>query len=148
METWPAAPGAYGLLLRLPRARELPLRSLNNPRLAPGAYLYFGSAWGPGGLRARLARHARKTTKHHWHIDHLSAHLADVIALPGARECDLLQAMLALDGVSVPIKRFGATDCARCPAHLVKLDAKPTWEEARAALGRVRLAPSEGESAT
>lgn len=146
MEHWPAVPGAYGLLLRLPRSIELPIRRLNNPRLAPGAYIYVGSAWGPGGLRARLNRHARATKSRHWHIDHLSAHLADTIALPGARECDLLKTLLTLAGVSVPVPRFGASDCARCPAHLVELGADLTWEEACAALAHVKIAPCEGKS--
>jgi len=138
-DDWPNTPGAYALLLRLPHTIEVPIDSLARPRLASGDYIYVGSARGPGGLRARLARHARKNKKHHWHVDHLSRHLADVFALPGGRECDLLQALLTTGRASVPIQHFGASDCKRCPAHLVKLDAPHGWVDACTTLARVTL---------
>ncbi|MFO8145391.1 MAG: DUF123 domain-containing protein, partial [Candidatus Syntrophosphaera sp.] len=39
-----------------------------------------GSARGPGGLAARIARHQREPKPRHWHIDYLRAH-AELIAV-------------------------------------------------------------------
>ncbi len=41
----------------------------------PGYYVYVGSAFGPGGLKARLAHHAGPAKSPHWHIDYLRAAL-------------------------------------------------------------------------
>ena len=87
--------------------------------LSPGHYLYVGSAYGPGGLRARLARHFRTEKRPHWHIDRLLA-VADPIgalAVPGGRECALAARLRAGPPPAVPIAGFGASDC-RCETHL------------------------------
>jgi len=39
--------------------------------LLPGYYIYIGSAFGPGGVRARMLRHLRADKPKHWHIDYL-----------------------------------------------------------------------------
>jgi Uri superfamily endonuclease len=54
------AAGAYLLLLNVvvPLCVTLPRRAPAS--LPAGRYLYAGSAHGPGGLRARLARHLRR----------------------------------------------------------------------------------------
>ncbi|KSW12606.1 hypothetical protein CF15_07805 [Pyrodictium occultum] len=42
--------------------------------LEPGVYAYLGSAWGPGGVRARLCRHLYgRRARLHWHMDYLAA---------------------------------------------------------------------------
>jgi Uri superfamily endonuclease len=45
--------------------------SLGRLQLRPGYYVYVGSAFGPGGLRARIEHHARPAVRPHWHIDYL-----------------------------------------------------------------------------
>jgi Uri superfamily endonuclease len=45
---------------------------------APGFYAYTGSAFGPGGLRARIGRHLSSTPVIHWHIDYLQQKTAVV----------------------------------------------------------------------
>lgn len=115
------APGAYLLLLALSRPLALPQPTLKSARLGPGHYLYTGSALGPGGIRARILRHARKGKRLHWHIDHLTeaGTLTAALALPGMGECDVLGFLLALPGVTVPVPGFGSSDCRACPAHLL-----------------------------
>ncbi len=60
-----------------------------------------------------------------WHVDRLTAagRVVDVQAVPGGRECDLLARVLKAPGASVPVPRFGSSDCWACPAHLVALPA-------------------------
>ena len=55
----PGGPGAYLLLLALGRPLALAIRGLPPAILPPGWYIYAGSARGPGGIRARLARRKR-----------------------------------------------------------------------------------------
>ncbi len=60
-----------------------------------------------------------------WHVDRLTAagRIVDVRAVPGGRECDLLDRLLEAPGAAVPIPGFGSSDCRRCTAHLVALPA-------------------------
>lgn len=120
----PVEPGAYALTFRLDGPVTLPISRLKNPVLAAGIYVYAGSAFGPGGIRARVSRHLRVEKKPHWHIDHLSTRAAciEVKTYPGERECALVADLLAA-GVDVPVPGFGSSDCRDCPAHLVRLAA-------------------------
>lgn len=89
--------------------------------LPPGVYWYAGSAYGPGGLKARLGRHLKADKKVRWHVDRLTTDPAvevGFLAFPGARECALIRALLTA-GAEVPIPRFGSSDCPVCPSHLV-----------------------------
>ncbi len=115
--------GAYLLLIELaaPLSLELPGRPAAS--LAPGRYAYAGSAYGPGGLRARIARHLRKDKSPRWHIDRLTGagRVIAVQAAVGGSECALFEGLRALPGSSIPVAGFGSSDCRRCPAHLVRL---------------------------
>jgi Uri superfamily endonuclease len=119
----PARPGAY--LLWLPLGRALTLAAPRpGTRLQPGVYLYFGSANGPGGLRARVARHLRPDKRPRWHVDQLTVSAgpaARALAWPAGSECAWREAVQAAGG-AVPVPGFGASDCRRCPAHLLRLD--------------------------
>jgi Uri superfamily endonuclease len=112
----PKKSGAYALLVEL----ETPLRVTAGPKnatLAPGFYIYCGSANGPGGVAARLARHMRRSKRVHWHIDQLTAvgttHGAWVF--PDKSECEANEALVALP---TPLEGFGSSDCRRCRSHL------------------------------
>ncbi|MDF1514549.1 MAG: GIY-YIG nuclease family protein [Anaerolineae bacterium] len=86
----------------------------------PGLYIYVGSAWGPGGLTARLQRHLRGSQNTRWHIDYLrriTVPTAAWIAPYTRQECAWAQALHDHPHASVPVPRFGASDC-RCPSHL------------------------------
>ena len=117
----PAHPGAYALVLRLARDARLDIATLGRPVLPAGLYLYAGSAWGPGGIRARMRRHLRQGKARVWHIDHLTEMAAaeDVIAFSGGQECAIVAAAA---GARVPVPGFGASDCRRCEAHLLAVD--------------------------
>ena len=116
-------PGAYLLLIDLAAPLALAIPRLGVATLAPGRYASGGSAYGPGGLRARSGRHLRADKTPRWHVDRLTAagQVVGVRAVPGARECDLVRGLLEVPGTSVPVPGFGSSDCRACPAHLVML---------------------------
>ncbi len=124
-EPVPSGPGAYVLLIELGAPLALDIAGLPRARLAPGRYAYCGSAYGPGGLKARIGRHLCAEKAVRWHVDRLTAggRVVDVQAVPGGRECDLLARVLDMPGASVPVPGFGSSDCRACPAHLVALPA-------------------------
>ena len=119
--------GAYLLAMALGKGTTIAFRG-GPLMLAPGLYLYAGSARGPGGIRARLARHFRRDKKPHWHVDALTV-LADAmaaLAIPGGSECAIVAALAAApdgaDGraVTFPQDGFGSSDCPACRAHLMR----------------------------
>jgi Uri superfamily endonuclease len=66
--------GTYIVALRLSAPQTIETGRLGKIEFLPGWYLYVGSARGPGGLEARLARHERRLgpdKRAHWHIDYL-----------------------------------------------------------------------------
>ena len=120
LDTLPRAKGAYLLLIELSAPVELTIGTRAPAVLAPGRYAYCGSAYGPGGIAARVGRHLRRDKAVRWHVDHVTAagRIVAVDAWPGADECALFARTLARPGAHVPIPGFGSTDCRRCPAHL------------------------------
>jgi Uri superfamily endonuclease len=124
--------GTYALLLRLEAPQTVVVGALGGLSFPTGWYLYLGSAKGPGGLAARLARHRRRGDKRfHWHIDYLRAVtlLVQVWTSGGAScECDWAAAAAALPGARVVAPRFGASDC-RCPTHLFHYARQPEASE-------------------
>ena len=119
--------GTYHLLFHLPAPANIRVGALGCFSFPSGWYVYTGSAFGPGGLAARVARH-RNPRRRHWHVDYLSAQAELVAAalLPdqARRECEHARAVLSLPGASVPAPRFGASDC-HCPAHLAHFARRP-----------------------
>jgi len=80
-----------------------------------------GSAWGPGGLRARVGRHLRGSPHPRWHIDYVrrvAAPVAVWLAPDTHLECTWAQALLVHPALDIIVPRFGASDC-RCATHLV-----------------------------
>ncbi len=125
----PATAGAYVLYFTIESPRRLAIRSLGNPLLTAGAYVYCGNAHGPGGLRARVMRHLAPDKRRHWHVDYLAVSECRAVAIQsGSSECGLVDGFLAAGG-RVLIPGFGSSDCRRCLAHLVRLD-----DDARSAL--------------
>ena len=112
-------PGSYILLLVLEDGCALRAGRLGAVDLRPGLYGYVGSALGPGGLRARLARHASGSPRKHWHIDFLLPHArvtgALVVESPQRIECALASWLAERADSCVP--GFGSSDC-RCEGHL------------------------------
>ena len=120
----PALPGTYALLIPIAAPLSLEVGRLGMVTLEPGRALYVGSAFGPGGLRARVGRHRRAEKKRRWHIDALTlaAPVAGVYATtaPERLECCWAAALAALPGTQAPMPGFGASDCG-CWTHLIWL---------------------------
>lgn len=120
----PRAAGTYALLYQLPERQGFTAGKLGHCALGPGWYIYFGSARGSGGLRARIGRHLRPDKALHWHVDYLSqcAPLTEVwYTISEARlECAWAQAVLHLPIAQAPVPGFGSSDCS-CLAHLVSI---------------------------
>ncbi|MEI7643765.1 MAG: GIY-YIG nuclease family protein [Chloroflexales bacterium] len=117
------AKGSYILILQLDHAVDnLQVGRLGSFRFPTGYYLYVGSAFGSGGLAARLRHHVRSAqARPHWHIDYLRAHaqLCEAWTLSGPlhMECRWCAIFAAEPGVSIPAAGFGSRDTG-CPAHL------------------------------
>jgi histidyl-tRNA synthetase len=116
-------PGAYGLTVLLTAPLPLEIGKFDRVTLKKGLYFYGGSAFGPGGLKARLARHIRPKNSLHWHIDHLTkaGRIFSIGALEQGSECRLVEHALSLPDARVPLPGFGSSDCRDCASHLVKL---------------------------
>ena len=125
----PDKQGTYVLHLHLQTPQQLSIGRLGECTFPSGDYLYQGSAFGPGGLRARLGRHLRGGRVPHWHVDFLRA-VAGVRGfyyLPQdgeeraqSLECVWSQALARLPGALALVPGFGASDCrAGCAAHAI-----------------------------
>jgi len=117
----PSQPGTYALLLEATAIQDLPIGNLGVLHMTPGIYAYVGSALGPGGLAARIERHARREKMLHWHIDYLRAEtrLVAVWFARGTRhrECHWSKILERAAGAQIPLDGFGSSDC-RCRSHL------------------------------
>lgn len=112
--------GTYVLILRCDAAARLRIGRWGALDTRPGHYAYVGSAFGPGGVRARVTRHARRGKAKHWHVDYLREHTVLVsvwFAHSGTRlEHEWAGALAGLAGME-PVNGFGSSDC-RCESHL------------------------------
>ena len=126
----PGEPGAYVLLIRLDSELPLDMPSFRGKSLSPGLYAYCGSAYGPGGIRARVSRHLRKEKPMRWHVDRLTAagRVEQVGILVAGRECNLVTELLTHGGLQA-LPGFGSSDCRTCAGHLLylpKVETLPT----------------------
>ena len=144
-----AEPGTYALLLKLDKKERITIGKLGTFDFSVGYYLYVGSALGPGGLRARVARHLHSSEnsawsnrgqtgqKLHWHIDYLlqRVQLVEVwsVASEERLECKWSEVARGLPGAQVLVRGFGSSDC-RCPAHLIYFSVRPSREQFQPAL--------------
>lgn len=122
--------GSYILILQLTApVADLAVGRLGRFDFAAGHYLYVGSAFGPGGLPARLDHHRRAhKARPHWHIDYLRPHaqLREIWAAPGPErlECRWCRILAAHPALSAPVRGFGSRDTG-CLAHLFFTPAAP-----------------------
>jgi Uri superfamily endonuclease len=132
-----AEPGSYALVLEVNEYVDLAIGKLGSMQAIPGYYVYTGSAFGPGGLRARLSRHLSLPHTFHWHIDYLRR-ASEPVEIWTNESCENLEHTWAkilqtYPGAVIPKRRFGASDC-RCPAHLVYYPHRPEFERFLSAL--------------
>lgn len=124
-------PGTYVLILHSETATRVRVGRWGELEVRPGYYLYVGSAFGPGGLRSRVSRHARKGKVKHWHVDYLRE-VTELTTIWYSYESKHLehewaQALAGLPGIE-PVKGFGCSDCT-CDAHLFFARRKPHLKE-------------------
>ncbi|MCJ9428879.1 DUF123 domain-containing protein [Kordiimonas marina] len=115
------AKGAYVLVFRLASGIDVSLKGKAPAHLAPGWYLYAGSAYGGGGMQARLRRHFLRDKKIHWHIDRLATEAADIMAFaePDGSECGLVDRLMKTGQYIHIMPGFGSSDCQTCESHLL-----------------------------
>ena len=123
------SPGTYALILKSSSDRRIEIGRLGKCLIQPGYYVYTGSAFGPGGLKARIAHHAGISQRPHWHIDYLRSvlRLNEVWYTVDAKpyEHRWAETMSALKGANLPIIGFGASDCS-CTSHLFSFADRPS----------------------
>lgn len=125
----PSKPGSYVLVLTAAETATIRIGRLGDLAVIPGYYLYVGSALGTGGLAGRLRHHTGFVDRPHWHVDYLrtATELCAIgwLVAPARMEHTWALALAQTPGCSVPMPRFGASDC-HCLAHLFYLPTAPS----------------------
>ena len=143
--------GSYALIFHLDKPVSLEVGRLGQVTLGPGFYIYTGSAFGPGGVKARTSHHQAISKRPHWHLDYLRPHmkLLEIWASYGSdnREHLWAESIAEMKGARVPVKGFGASDC-RCPSHFIRLPYRPSLAGFRRRIRKKEPghAPVHGES--
>ncbi|UCG06800.1 MAG: GIY-YIG nuclease family protein [Desulfobacterales bacterium] len=129
-----ASSGTYALILIPQSSKPVKIGKLGLLQVRAGYYIYVGSAFGPGGLKARIAHHKKVSDRPRWHIDYLRSvtHLKELWYSydPRPREHQWADIIAGAAGVTVPFPGFGSSDC-NCKSHLYFLKSKPTIESFR-----------------
>jgi Uri superfamily endonuclease len=124
-----AGPGTYALILRCTSRAAATVGRWGELRLEPGFYIYVGSAFGPGGVKARVLRHCRASASKHWHIDYIREFVRPVGAWYSHQadhlEHDWATMVAGMPGVTA-IAGFGCTDC-HCRSHLFRTHTAPDF---------------------
>jgi Uri superfamily endonuclease len=128
----PEANGTYILIVQVSQMKRLAIGSLGEFDIIPGFYAYVGSAFGTGGLRARIGHHLESTAEPHWHIDYLLqvATPVEVWFTTADRKLEHQWAERLEDapGFHVPILRFGSSDYHRSrSSHLFYCKRRPSF---------------------
>jgi Uri superfamily endonuclease len=124
-----AQPGTYALVLSCHQTGPLRIGKLGTLPLQPGYYLYVGSAFGPGGLAARIQHHRQVAARPHWHVDYLRA-VCDLVTVwfttdASQCECSWASGLAQMSGACVPLPGFGSSDCD-CETHLFWFKRRPS----------------------
>ena len=124
-----AKQGTYALILESPSEQLVQIGKLGRLHARPGFYVYVGSAFGPGGLRARIAHHVSISQRPHWHINYLRPFL-QLNAVwytydAEQQEHQWADTFSSLRGATIPMTGFGASDCS-CNSHLIAFSSQPS----------------------
>jgi Uri superfamily endonuclease len=126
------AKGTYVLIASLAQMKRLEIGRLGTFDIVPGFYSYVGSAFGSGGLRARIGHHMESTAAPHWHIDYLLG-VADPVEVWYAAANQKLEhhwaeLLAKAPQFRVPIPRFGSSDYHRSrSSHLFYGKRRPAF---------------------
>lgn len=121
------SPGTYTIVIQNDAHEKIQVGQWGPLDLISGYYLYVGSALGPGGVAARVARHCRRSKPFRWHIDYITAVAAPIAAWyyhSSAKLEHRWAAKLQRSAQLSHIERFGSSDC-RCATHLFYTHKKP-----------------------
>jgi Uri superfamily endonuclease len=135
-------PGTYALVCRSSCAAEIAVGRLGVLPVRRGFYVYVGSAFGPGGLRARVGRHVKRSPNRHWHVDYLwpVLRIREIWYAHERvrREHEWARILRHAMGGSLPLPRFGASDC-RCESHLAFFAKAPSFDAFRTHVHAIRI---------
>ena len=124
-------PGTYILWLKSESHHSISVGRWGELTIQPGFYGYVGSAFGPGGVRARVSRHCRAEKRQHWHIDYLRPYTTPTTIwyshTPERLEHIWANGLLQM-AETIPIKGFGSSDC-QCESHLCFMPASPNLNQ-------------------
>ncbi|MCP4631048.1 MAG: GIY-YIG nuclease family protein [bacterium] len=127
-------PGTYTLILASSFEKPINIGKLGTLLLKPGFYAYIGSAFGPGGLKARIRHHRKFSNRPHWHLDYLGStlRLCEVWYTHDQtrREHQWAEVHAQTRGVILPQPGFGSSDC-HCRSHLFFYKSKPSGRHFR-----------------
>jgi Uri superfamily endonuclease len=128
----PDKKGTYVLITSVPQMKRIEIGQLGEFDIAPGFYAYVGSAFGSGGLRARIGHHLESTAAPHWHIDYLLqvAEPIEVWFTTASQRLEHHWADILKNAFNfrVPIPRFGSSDYHRSRAsHLFCSKRRPAF---------------------
>ncbi|MHA1277561.1 MAG: GIY-YIG nuclease family protein [Candidatus Helarchaeota archaeon] len=119
--------GIYNLIIYNGKTQTIQIGHLGKFSFSKGLYIYVGSALGKTAtnLKNRLRRHLSSKKTLHWHVDYLlNAQDVNIQSIIYAyttepKECSLASAISKIEGITIPINKFGASDCkAKCSSHL------------------------------
>ena len=134
--------GTYALILEAATGFEVTVGKRGQLHGRPGWYAYVGSAFGPGGVKARVQHHAHAARCPHWHIDHLRRVLPLKAVWythdPLKREHEWACLLARMAGAAVPFAGFGASDCT-CAAHLIYFEGFPSFRAFRKSLSSSKV---------
>ena len=127
-------PGTYTLVFSASVEKPVSIGKLGTLFLKPGFYVYIGSAFGPGGLKARIGHHLKNSGRPHWHIDYLAPTLRlheiwfthDSIR----REHQWAEVHAGTRSAAIPLPGFGSSDCD-CRSHLYFYQSPPSGKHFR-----------------
>lgn len=128
----PDEKGTYVLIAFVPQMKRIAVGQLGEFDIVPGFYAYVGSAFGVGGLRARIGHHLESAAAPHWHIDYLLqvSEPIEIWYTTAAQKlehhwADLLE---QTPQFRIPIPRFGSSDYHRSRAsHLFYCKRRPAF---------------------
>lgn len=128
-----SAPGTYALILHSHSRERVQVGRWRGIELQPGYSIYVGSAFGPGGVQARVSRHLRVEKPQRWHIDYVTSLVTPLAAWVSyaSEKLEHRWAQFFFEKnklTSVP--GFGCSDC-KCHSHLFHVDLFPdiSWLE-------------------
>lgn len=128
----PLTKGTYALTLSLKTDQNIQIGKLGRFKFPKGYYVYVGSAFGPGGLNARLNHHLRSAVRPHWHIDYLKKNV--IITNTRVNESGIklehqwASILEKRKDTTIPVPKFGASDC-KCASHLFHFQEMPVLEK-------------------